>query len=72
MQTEYAAAKSKFPAIVLYDISSTSLKFADLPQLVIYPATKGGTPTIVKGTDAVAKQLQRVVRGEGNAVEQSR
>lgn len=64
MKGEYEAAKQKFPAIILYDVKSTGVRFKELPQLVVYPSKPGGEPVIVKGTDGVSKELQKITRDE--------
>jgi len=64
MQAEYEAAKKEFPAIVLYDVTSTGLRFKELPQIVIYPVKQDGETKVVKGTDAVSKTLQKFARNE--------
>jgi len=64
MEGEYEAAKEVFPAIDLYDIHGTGVSFKELPQLVIYSTSPDAAPTIVKGTDLVSKELQKITRGE--------
>lgn len=61
MGAEYEAAKKKFAAIELFDVSAENVEFTDLPQLVVYP-TDGGNPLILHGTDAVSKRLQEIIR----------
>jgi hypothetical protein len=64
LSSEYESARERFPAIVLFDVTSSGIRFYELPQLVVYPVNPDKQPVIVKGDDLVATRLQAIVQDD--------
>ncbi len=64
LRSEYRAARERFPAIVLFDISSRGIQFKELPQLVMYPVNPDKQPVIVKGDLPVAARLHAITQDD--------